>query len=317
MEVCPICCDRIAEATETSEGEEALQCDGACQKWIHRWCAGVHKDHYAVLASSDKPFLCPSCCLSEHRQLIMSLLDTVESLKNEIRQLKEAKEAGDESVRSESPTTQTPAPEEEPHSAPGSRGSTQEWVTVTGKGRREKGASRKGKEKATNSSSNPAPSTKQKRKTSEQTRHSPRWLNVKSLTTAQLPDQGQSSSAVQNLESAREPKSVPPETEEVDGVRRVWGTMRGCSSGTILTTLQKLSTVAERVEVRRKFKKRKNNTTQWWFLIRGEEQVLQKLEQEWERVQTQTSWKLERCHRPIDSNGEQVTGGKSSFLDVK
>jgi len=52
----------------------------------------------------------------------MSLLDTVESLKNEIRQLKEAKEAGDESVRSESPTTQTPAPEEEPHPAPGSRG---------------------------------------------------------------------------------------------------------------------------------------------------------------------------------------------------
>ena len=148
-------------------------------------------------------------------------------------------------------------------------------------------------------------------------RHSPRWLNVKSLTTAQQPDQGQSSSAVQNLESAREPKSVPPETEEVDGVRRVWGTMRGCSSGTILTTLQKLSTVAERVEVRRKFKKRKNNTTQWWFLIRGEEQVLQKLEQEWERVQTQTSWKLERCHRLIDSNSEQVSGEKSSFLDVK
>ena len=65
-EVCPICCDEIDDATETSEGQEALFCEGTCQKWLHRWCAGVHKDSYASLALSGKPFLCPSCCLTEH-----------------------------------------------------------------------------------------------------------------------------------------------------------------------------------------------------------------------------------------------------------
>ena len=35
-------------------------------KWLHRWCAGVHKENYRDLASSDKPFVCPTCSLSEH-----------------------------------------------------------------------------------------------------------------------------------------------------------------------------------------------------------------------------------------------------------
>ena len=38
-------------------------------------------------------------------------------------------------------------------------------------------------------------------------------------------------------------------------MRRIWGTVRGCTSRTIVTVLQKFSTVAEKVEVCRKFKK--------------------------------------------------------------
>jgi len=40
--------------------------------------------------------------------------------------------------------------------------------------------------------------------------------------------------------------------------------LRGCSSKTVLMVLQRLSTVAEKVEVRRKYKKNKNNTVQWY-----------------------------------------------------
>ena len=69
METCPIFCQEIVEATEKSDGQEALLCEGTCQKWLHRWCAGVHKENYEALAASDKPFFCPSCCLAEHRQL--------------------------------------------------------------------------------------------------------------------------------------------------------------------------------------------------------------------------------------------------------
>ena len=85
---CQICCKPIIEATEQAVGDEALQCEGKCERWLHRWCAGVHKDNYAALASSVEPFFCPSCRLHEHQQLISSLVATADELKEEIRVLK-------------------------------------------------------------------------------------------------------------------------------------------------------------------------------------------------------------------------------------
>ncbi len=76
----------------------------------------------------------------------------------------------------------------------------------------------------------------------------------------------------------------------------------------MLTVLQRLSTVAEKVEVRRTFKKKGDNRIHWWFLIRAEEAVLQQLEQEWELVQTQASCKLERCHKPATEQTSSVNG---------
>ena len=46
------------------------------------------------------------------------------------------------------------------------------------------------------------------------------------------------------------------ERKEISGVRCIWGTMKSCTSRTVLTTLQKLSSVSEKVQVRRKLKKR-------------------------------------------------------------
>jgi len=110
---------KFSEATEKSDGQEALLCEGTCQKRLHRWCAGVHKENYEALASSDKPFFCPSCCLAEHRQLIVTLVDTVETLKDEIRKLKEAKAPS-------SPTV-------EKSDLPNSSEDDQPWKKFTGK----------------------------------------------------------------------------------------------------------------------------------------------------------------------------------------
>ena len=79
----------------------------------------------------------------------------------------------------------------------------------------------------------------------------------------------------------------------------------------MLTTLQKLSSVSEKVQVHRKFKKRGEGALQWWFLIRGEEADLLVLDQEWEAVHMQTTWKLECCHRPITQEGGEKD---TSFL---
>ena len=89
---CPICCEEIVEATASSDGQEAIQCEGKCDKWYHRWCAGVRKDVYAALAESSTPFFCPSCQLQEHQQLILSLVASVDVLKEEVRLLKLSQE---------------------------------------------------------------------------------------------------------------------------------------------------------------------------------------------------------------------------------
>ena len=103
------------------------------------------------------------------------------------------------------------------------------------------------------------------------------------------------------------------DSEEVSGIRCIWGTiyMRSCTSRAVLATLQRLSKISEKFQVCRKFKKRDNGALQWWFLIRGDEADLLVLDQEWEAVQIQTSWKLERCHKPVtQESGEKDT----SFL---
>ena len=85
---CPICCKVIQEATKAKDGQDAIFCDGPCQKWHHRWCASVHKDDFQKNSLSNALFMCPSCCFSEHRQLISSLVNSVEDLKAEVARLK-------------------------------------------------------------------------------------------------------------------------------------------------------------------------------------------------------------------------------------
>ena len=87
--VCPICCKAILDANKTREGQEALECEGTCQKQIHRWCTGVHKQDYPTLSNSCDCWTCISCPrLKEYDQLIKSLVNTVETLKAEVASLK-------------------------------------------------------------------------------------------------------------------------------------------------------------------------------------------------------------------------------------
>ena len=46
--ICDICCGEVIE-TETNT-EDALFCEGVCQKWIHRRCAGVTREHFEKLS---------------------------------------------------------------------------------------------------------------------------------------------------------------------------------------------------------------------------------------------------------------------------
>ena len=87
-EVCPICAEYIIDATDTHEGQEALFCEGTCQCWFHRWCAGVSQARYKLIRKSPEPFLCPTCTFDRKQAVIQDLQSNIQALTEEILQVK-------------------------------------------------------------------------------------------------------------------------------------------------------------------------------------------------------------------------------------
>lgn len=94
-ETCPICVKPVLDPDGESGGHDGLFCEGKCQVWIHRWCAGVTKERYDAISSTDDPFLCPTCSLANCQATIAtqsadisSLRLSINSLAEEVRELK-------------------------------------------------------------------------------------------------------------------------------------------------------------------------------------------------------------------------------------
>jgi len=51
-DICPTCTQAIVEAAVDTEGQEAILCEGSCNCWYHRWCAGVSTLRYKALSMS-------------------------------------------------------------------------------------------------------------------------------------------------------------------------------------------------------------------------------------------------------------------------
>jgi len=305
-----------------SPKDEALLCVGRCQQKVHRYCVSVSEHHYRALCESRTPFLCPACYREQHEGEVNELKNTVEALRMEVSQLKELirelREGAESPVTVAKPAAASDATNDNVIDPPLSASRPdQPWKTATSRRSRKKS-------KSTSKDDNGPAETRKSKNIDEASGRSrrprePRWVSVKSLGNA-THEKGTGGNTGDDSEYPTVGNSnVKQPCEEVEGVRRIWGTMRGCSSKTILTALQRLSTVSDEIEVRRKFKK-KNNSVQWWFLVRGTEATLQSLEQQWERIRVQTSWKLERCHKPASSEvppANDNNPGVSSFLAQK
>ena len=53
---CLVCEKVIPELDDKTKGHEALFCEGKCQGWIHRQCAGITRFGYDKLGESTIPF---------------------------------------------------------------------------------------------------------------------------------------------------------------------------------------------------------------------------------------------------------------------
>ena len=82
---CPICSELVRDLDGEVAGHDGLFCDGECQSWLHRWCAGVMRQSYSALAASDDPFLCPACTMASCQTVIATQLADISSLRQSIR----------------------------------------------------------------------------------------------------------------------------------------------------------------------------------------------------------------------------------------
>ena len=60
-------------------------CEGECQKYVHRQCAGLTKGQFAKAAESDSPYYCLHCTVSLQNAEIAKLKQLVSELTSIIK----------------------------------------------------------------------------------------------------------------------------------------------------------------------------------------------------------------------------------------
>ncbi len=103
--MCPVCDEIVQDDIKSQKAQESIMCEGECNKWLHRGCAGLSKKRFVALRDSSEVFVCLSCCLKAHTKEIRELWDDIKFLKEEIAELKSAQSTsvsmhGEKSVQS-------------------------------------------------------------------------------------------------------------------------------------------------------------------------------------------------------------------------
>ena len=92
-------------------------------------------------------------------------------------------------------------------------------------------------------------------------------------------------------------KASKPSWIQVKGARKIWGTMKSATTAVVANALKTLAKMPPNsLTIKRKYKIANNNpkqVTRWWFVVRGEECLLEQLQASWQSVSIKTSWKLE------------------------
>lgn len=79
-------CDLCAGAIKHTE--DLVKCQGPCEQYMHRYCAGVTRHNYQQLKTSSTPFKCLVCSVEDHKQTLASLITAAEGITKELSLLK-------------------------------------------------------------------------------------------------------------------------------------------------------------------------------------------------------------------------------------
>ena len=103
---CLICEEPILEPSEHCTGEDAVFCEGSCQGWLHRKCAGLTRPAFDKLGEPDAQYLCSYCMNVSQSMEVSKLADTIKNLNTAITSLTETIISLQSSVAKQSqPTT--------------------------------------------------------------------------------------------------------------------------------------------------------------------------------------------------------------------
>ena len=83
--------------------DKVLCCEGHCKKSLHRYCAGISRQHYKTLTDISTPFVCLVCTQLLHKAELQQLLSKMEVLKLECQELRAELRA----TRADTPVTPT------------------------------------------------------------------------------------------------------------------------------------------------------------------------------------------------------------------
>lgn len=92
---CPICDDLIEDETQQS-----IFCEGICNTWLHRCCAGLSKAAFSRLEGSTEKFYCPHCRLQDQAVEISCLKEALASLQRDVAALQDLQTTVNQSVAS-------------------------------------------------------------------------------------------------------------------------------------------------------------------------------------------------------------------------
>ena len=275
---CAVCLGEIIDGKH-----EAIFCEGQCKKWYHRGCASVSKELLATLTASDEPFYCLMCSQALLKLQVSQLLAEIDSLKTELKVV---------------PVMQASIDTLKKEVADLRRLSTVKDHDPPVRSYAKAATSRPSRPRYRSNSNSKSQGT--------------------ATSSAKIQTQDICPVVVQAANSADNRVRTTSEAKtKVQGVRRVWGTMRSATTFAVTSTLKKLTSVGNKLSVKRKSRPGNNNSgkSAYWFVIKSSEDVLKQLGEEWDQVQLQIGWRLEDCYKPSTSTPSQSTSSESMQIN--
>ena len=93
-ECCPICLEQIVDANQKNRKcQDAIYCEGTCDAWLHRRCAGLSKTAFTLLQNTSTPFHFPHYQLKSYELIISNLKLNMATLEKKVTSLEEQLEA--------------------------------------------------------------------------------------------------------------------------------------------------------------------------------------------------------------------------------